>query len=81
MQETPALKDMTNLEIDGFLLKKLIMEHPCYTSNQTVEHHIKLVTEASASVVGFERRDGVIRQKIQSRKLMRYFNTKKQFDA
>ena len=62
MQLPLALKDMTNLKTDDFLHKKLTMEYLCH--NQTGEHHIELVTEASASVVGFKERDGVIRQKI-----------------
>ena len=39
-------------------------KHPCH--NQRVEHHAKLVTEASASVAGHDNRDGMIRQRIRS---------------
>ena len=31
--------------------------------SQSVERHVKVVAEASAQVAGFDRRDGVIRQK------------------
>ena len=37
---------------------------------------MKLVTEASAVMSTFEKRDGQIRQKITSRKLMKKFDTK-----
>ena len=67
------------MEIEAFRENQLILEHPCH--NQAVERHIKLVTEASAAVTGFEKRDGLIRQKIRSRRLMKAFNTKKQFNV
>ena len=51
--------------------------HPCH--NQAVERHVKLVTEACSSVVGFESRDGLIRLNICSRKLMKSFDSTNQF--
>ena len=75
MHEPSALKHLLNKEIEAFQQHKLNLEHPCH--NQTVERHIKLVSEASTAVAGFKNRDGLIRQKIQSRKLMKTFNTKK----
>ena len=68
--EPPAIKSLNNAAIQRFKLKlnKLELDHPCH--NQAVEpRHVKLVTEASIRVAGFERRDGMIRQKIKSRKL------------
>lgn len=50
---------------------------PCHT--QSVERCVKLVTEASSEVFGMQRRDGLIRSRIASRKIMPKFNTKKQF--
>ena len=47
--------------------QSLIVKHPCH--NQRVQHHVKLVTEALASVAGHDNRDGMIGQKIRSRKL------------
>ena len=44
-----------------------------------LERHVKAVTEASARVTGFERTDGLIRQKLKSRALMQFFNTKQDF--
>ena len=52
---------------------------PCHT--QAVEHHIKIVKEASAAVVGQENREGFILNKIKSRKLMPSFNTKKEYKS
>ena len=53
------------------------LNHECRSQN--VERHIKLVTEASSSVCGYSRRDGPIRNKIRSRKLMKDFVFKKYF--
>ena len=79
MHEPSALKHLLNKEIEAFQLHKLNLEHPCH--NQAVEKHIKLVSEASAAVAGFKNRNGLDRQKIGSRKLMKTFNTKNQFNA
>ena len=48
----------------------------CDNRTQSVERGVKLVTEASRSVLGFERRDGYIKAGIKSRELMPTFNTK-----
>lgn len=77
--EPPAIKNLDNSEIEDIQTHPLCLKHPCH--NQAVERHIKLVTQASSSVAGYERRDGLIRQKIKSRRLMKVFNTKKQFAA
>ena len=74
MHEPPALQHLTNEEVETFRDNQLKLNHP-------VERHVKLVSEASAAVSGFGSRDGLIRQKIRSRKLMTTFNTKKQFNA
>ena len=50
---------------------------PCYT--QVVERHIKIVTEASASVIGMMNRDGFILNKLKSRKLMPKFESEQDF--
>ena len=65
--------------LKNFNTDKLELAHPCH--NQAVERHVKLVAEASMLVAGFERRDGMIRQKIKSRKLMPSSNTKKRFNC
>ena len=55
------------------------LDHPCH--NQAVERHVKAVTEVSGQVVGYERRDGLIRQKLKSRMIIKKFDTKQQFVA
>ena len=50
---------------------------PCHT--QAVERVIKLVTESSLSVCGPEARDGFVKAKIASQKMMPKFETKKHF--
>ena len=58
----------------------LILKHPCH--NKRVEYHVKLVTEASASVAGNDiNRDGMICQRIGSRKLVKRFEIKMQFNV
>lgn len=47
---------------------------PCHT--QAVERCVKLVTEASAAVCGNVKRDGFIRSRLESRKIMPRFETK-----
>ena len=76
--EPPATKQYRNDEIEIIRNVPLVLKHPCH--NQAVERHVKLVTEASSAVAGFERRDGLIRQKIKSRKLMKCSNRKNQFN-
>lgn len=55
-----------------------IVKFPCHT--QAVERCVKLVTEASSSVCGENKRDGFIRARLLSRQQMPNFNTKKEFD-
>ena len=64
-------------ELQEFITTPLLTRLLCH--NQAVERHVKLVTEASASVSSFERRDGLIRQKIKSRKLQKVFEAKQDF--
>ena len=68
---------LTDLDIEQCRIRPLQLDHPCH--KQCVERHVKMVTEAAAQVKGFERRDGLIRQKIKSRKLLKKFDTKVQF--
>ena len=50
---------------------------PCHT--QTVELWVKLVTQASAAVCGQTSRDGFIRSRLESRRIMPAFDTKAQY--
>ena len=52
---------------------------PCHS--QAVERMVKLVTEASGSVCGHQRRDGMIRATIQSRKKLPNFDSKKSYNV
>jgi len=50
---------------------------PCHT--QAVERCVKVVTEASAAVCGVKAREGFIRPRLESRRIMPTFNTKKEY--
>ena len=63
MQAPPAITALINNEVERFRENKQILKQPCH--NQGVERHIKLVTEASTAVAGFEKRDELIFQKIK----------------
>ena len=76
-QKPPAIASLTDTEIEEYLKKPLVLHQPCH--KQSVERHVKLATKLSAQVAGFERWDGVICQKKKFRKLMKTFDTKKQF--
>lgn len=60
-------------------LRDVIKALPCHS--QAVERHIQIVSQVSTTVCGADRRDGVIRNKIVSRKTMSKFNTKKDYAA
>ena len=75
--EPPLLHHLTNDELKSVRQKPMFFKQPCH--NQAVERHIKLVTQASANVAGFERGYGLICQKINSRSLMKKFEFKNQF--
>ena len=77
--EPPLTQNMAMSKIEEFADAPLQLSHPC--PNQHVERHVKLVTEACKSVTGFKNRDGVIRLRINSRKIMKKFDTKCQFDC
>ena len=51
--------------------------HPCH--NQAVERHVKIVSEAASQITSLKKKDGIIRQKIRLRKLLKNFDTKSQF--
>ena len=76
--EPPALKKVAITEIKALIETKEkrqeIPNFPCHT--QAVESSIKLVTDASASVVGYENRDGYIRGRIEGRKRLPIFESK-----
>ena len=72
------LKDISDDEIDRAIQtphKWTLDDFPCHT--QSVERHVKMVTEAASSVCGDLRRDGYIRAKLLSRKYIPHFGSKK----
>ena len=77
ISQLPAVMDLDDTSIAQILTKPLVLQHPCH--NQAVERHVKLVTEAASVVTEYEKWDGLIRQKFQSRLLMSKFDSKQQF--
>ena len=75
--EPPLLHYLTNDELKSVRQKPIFFKQPCH--HDTVERHVKLVTQASATAAGFENRDGLMRQMINSRSLIKKFGFKKQF--
>jgi len=51
-QQPPEIAHLTNDSIEDCQMNPFLLYHPCH--NQTVERHVKLFTEASAQVAGFE---------------------------
>jgi hypothetical protein len=77
VSEPPVISRLTDEEILNVRDHKLILKHPCHT--QAVERCIKVVSDASSEVLGFPRRDGLIRQRLRSRKLVKHFDAKKDY--
>lgn len=78
--EPPLTTSLSDEVIEDMIRNKVrytCQKFPCHT--QAVERSIKLITEASFSVVGSENRDGFIRTKLSSREKMPVFNTKSQY--
>ena len=75
MTEPPLLRLFPDQKIEEITTTPLKLHHPCH--NQAVKRHIKNVGEASLSVCGFEKRDGVVLEKLRSRKLTKCYDTKK----
>ena len=74
--EPPLTLHMTEDELNSYIETPLeVLPYPGHT--QAVERGVKLTTEASTSVIGEEKRDGMIRQKINSRTLIPKFMAKK----
>ncbi|ESO05232.1 hypothetical protein HELRODRAFT_171587 [Helobdella robusta] len=74
----PMLRDINDDKIEAAIKvprKWTLKKYPCH--NQSVERHVKLVTEASSPVCGALRRDGYIRAKLESRKEIPHFGLKK----
>lgn len=82
--EPPITRNISDDELSFLVLNlpnelKKIMRFPCHT--QAVERHIKLVTQASMTVIGQEARDSLIRGGIKSRSIIPEFNFKKHYNV
>ena len=75
--EPPILMNYSDADVVNLRTNRLILDHPCHS--QAVERMIKVVSESSSQVVGFERRDGHIRQTLKSRHKQKKFDAKKDF--
>ena len=74
--EPPLTLHLTDADLNACIKHPLeVLPYPGHT--QAVERAVKLTTEASSSVIGEKQRDGMIHQKIQSRKIVKKFNTMK----
>ena len=80
LSEPPFTLTMTNEQLTSLKDSPLeVPAYPCHT--QAVERAIRLVTEASSSVIGHEAREGFIRQRILARKGLKGHASKKDFFA
>ena len=71
----PALKGFNNNFIKSLEQIPLKLEFECHSQN--IEGHVKTVTEPAGAICGHDRRDGHIRNKIKSQKLMKSYTSKK----
>ena len=72
--EAPLLQSLSFMEIQNLRGAPLKASRPCH--NQAVKRHFKLVTEASSITTGFASRNGLIKQRIKSRHLMKIWYQK-----
>ena len=78
LSEPPLTRNKTEAEILSFKEAPFaVPKYPCHT--QAVERAVRLVSEASAAVVGKDARNGFIRQRIEARKELPRFKTKQEF--
>ena len=77
--EPPYIAQLSDEDIIKILDSPL--QVPRWLNNtQAVERGIKAVTESCTAVTGPVERDGYIKQRMHSRKLMPRFNTKRDFN-
>jgi hypothetical protein len=77
--EPPLSSQLSDEELDQIMELPYSSSIPCHS--QGVERCVKLVTEASGAVYGFESRDGYIRAVVKSRDFMPSFESKQDFCA
>jgi len=82
ISEPPVIKAKTDAELRDLITTEvtpavIFPKFPCHT--QAVERHEKLVTEAAKAVCGQKSRDGFVRARVASRRLMPTFESKRDF--
>jgi len=77
--EPPLTRHMSNDQLDDIVQQPLSTEIPCHS--QAVERCVRMVSEASNAVYGFQARDGYIRAVTKSRDCMPCYETKQNFNA
>ena len=78
LSEPPLTALLTNEQLIAIKDAPLkVADYPCHT--QAVERAVRLVSEASACVIGHDARNGFIRQRIQARKELKTHASKKDF--
>ena len=76
--EPSFLTSLSDEKILGILKKPLsVPKWPNHT--QSVEKEIRVMTEACTEVAGYKARDGYIRQRLSSRRIMPTYKTKQDF--
>ena len=78
LTEPPLTLGKTDAEVLALKETPLdVPKYPCHT--QAVERAVRLVSEASAAVIGPDKRDGFIRQRIEARNELPKFESKKDY--
>ena len=82
LQEPPITRKFSNQFIEDTIIAKkdLLPLTNLVNHTQAVERIIKMVTDASNVVVGQEARDGAIRARLEGRKMLPKFESKKDFN-
>lgn len=82
LTEPPLTKDINDDELQQLIRSAedsaiTFPRFPCHT--QAVERCVKIVTESALTVVGEHARDGLVRARLEARKIMPSFETKRDF--
>ena len=78
MSEPPLTLGKTESEILAFKEESFVVpKYPCHT--QAVERAVRIVSEASAAVIGADARDGFIWQRVKAREELPKFESKKDY--
>lgn len=76
--EPPYIASLSDQQVTDIIKTPVVLpKWPNHT--QAVERGIKVMTEACTEVTGYSARDGYIRQRLMSRKMMPRFRTKRDF--